>query len=1352
MIKNPFPAQGVSEYPLKSPFIGQENIYKSLKNFKNECFSEINEHFFILRGDWGEGKSRIGHEIVAQCLDETKGWYFKNQINTQKRIFSKEDKILPLFIPFREVWTGRYEPIEKELMPIFIIRAFEFTLNQNINIVKNIQNYLRSINENLFENLKLIITQASKNLEEKANKLVSFTLEKFDFKKIFIIFDEVETPGDLEYTIEEQLRTTELKYELVEIQMTARKIKESVSMNIAIFENVNFFFLCSLDAYTPFENIAALERRVKYHFISKNNYGDFLFYIQILEDSYESISRLFNKHLISAIYIITDGNFGWFNFLSSSLFFQLRDTPDLGVPELLREVLHPNELLFDNNIIETILTQKDLPEIPNFDLLLYDYLPRNKSDIPEPERLLKFDTAYGKVFTNYLKIKTTPGDLLKKLKDDKGFGVEREGIGSTAKLKLITQEHKRLPQNIIGFLKIFPDLNTSDEFFIYSDFEQFKIYFNYCLKEDYPINVIKPIYDTLITFALNEEYIGLAFEFLLLINIRMKIKSQKKIWLYRNIWDEIIKSIEKLDPRKKREKMMVGFVNLLLFIDKKPEKIYKNEDNIIENLDKYAYYYYIKNLSKKSILNTTHNTSLLLLYLKSSNYVDLFNILEKHIGQKGICPIIIIFNTDKEMLDANNVLKQYPDLESCWISYIISTGSIEYDFFVKLGYYNNMEIIDDPLQFTKEDITDFSLIENNSEVFREKIENWKKRLEDSGNLLKPMRLYSNRLNPTRKILFTTEDLIRIFEFIYKDKSQSFSSIITSIWSTTELRNKTRKNITVEFEDNYFKQLDYLSPIILLSEEREFEPGFTTFKLNFPSVFLKILKIVSIDRAKVSDIAERLFYLLINYAGADEMLSGPPLLDILGFLEHFFIINKDSNNKYGMINRSHIDKISKEARTYIDILLDENSNDSIKKIEEIVGRTILINLKIHDANLKVIQDKILNLVNKETSQLLNDFFTKETDEIIDILFKLKEIPSQLNIYIAENIKQIDISTEPEDLKSLLKEFNVNEISEEYTLADRINFIKKLIEYYDEIYKEAISHLNDSESKIKSQYSKINGKDFPLETTILSKFQEIRSDLNYEVEENPKIRGDLNIKTSLKILRESGDLISMVTIFENYISVVNALEDELIELFTDLENNFFDKWDDLSSKKESLEKYLQNASSYKTELDDINALYIKLLPYYSEFRTQPDVSTVQFEELKNLKENIIKNLKELEEKIENTEKNAINDIQKKIDETEISYLKELERRLQKIEFEAKEVWECETYLEQVQVVENLPNTIRERAINYLNSDHFWDSFKEIIGKLLEGVNHEEIYQQHRQDFEEFKEANLNMFKIEIEIKII
>ncbi|UDM38934.1 hypothetical protein LIS44_04065 [Acinetobacter haemolyticus] len=115
-------ATGVSDYPPRDPLVGQSRFFKRFKTFIQtvDHNEEQFAHVFAVEAEWGRGKSRLGHELIAQINESSKGWFVrdeKGQLQDQTLFDqAKRDEYLALYIRYSQVASDYQNSITGLLM------------------------------------------------------------------------------------------------------------------------------------------------------------------------------------------------------------------------------------------------------------------------------------------------------------------------------------------------------------------------------------------------------------------------------------------------------------------------------------------------------------------------------------------------------------------------------------------------------------------------------------------------------------------------------------------------------------------------------------------------------------------------------------------------------------------------------------------------------------------------------------------------------------------------------------------------------------------------------------------------------------------------------------------------------------------------------------------------------------------------------------------------------------------------------------------------------------------------------------------------------------------------------------
>ena len=138
-------ATGVSDYPPRDPLVGQSRFHRQYKTFIHTVDQDADNfaHVFAVEGEWGRGKSRLGHELIAQINDCSRGWYVRDQGGQLEpaALFDDEqrrDQYLGLYIRYSQVasdfqnsdnWFGF--GLYKALLPL-ATKAFDSSIQSEI--------------------------------------------------------------------------------------------------------------------------------------------------------------------------------------------------------------------------------------------------------------------------------------------------------------------------------------------------------------------------------------------------------------------------------------------------------------------------------------------------------------------------------------------------------------------------------------------------------------------------------------------------------------------------------------------------------------------------------------------------------------------------------------------------------------------------------------------------------------------------------------------------------------------------------------------------------------------------------------------------------------------------------------------------------------------------------------------------------------------------------------------------------------------------------------------------------------------------------------------------------------------
>ena len=138
-------ATGVSDYPPRDPLVGQSRFFRRYKTFIKTVDQDQDNfaHVFAVEGEWGRGKSRLGHELIAQINDCSRGWHVRGETGAleQAVLFEdaqRRDAYLGLYIRYSQLASDYQNSdnwfaygLYKALLPL-ATKAFDGSIQSEI--------------------------------------------------------------------------------------------------------------------------------------------------------------------------------------------------------------------------------------------------------------------------------------------------------------------------------------------------------------------------------------------------------------------------------------------------------------------------------------------------------------------------------------------------------------------------------------------------------------------------------------------------------------------------------------------------------------------------------------------------------------------------------------------------------------------------------------------------------------------------------------------------------------------------------------------------------------------------------------------------------------------------------------------------------------------------------------------------------------------------------------------------------------------------------------------------------------------------------------------------------------------
>lgn len=390
-------ATGVSDYPPRDPLVGQSRFFKRYRTFIHTVDQEADNfaHVFAVEAEWGRGKSRLGHELIAQINDCSKGWFVREdgvQLE-DKKLFDQatQDKYLALYIRYSQVasdyqnsdnWFGF--GLYRALLPL-ATGKFDGSIQSKI-----AEQALHRLNpagfdpQQLAKCLELDQAHSEESLYEEEGLVVRLVqaaysyLQKFGIGYVLVVLDELETVAEAATFGLEQDDAKRLDGQA--IRLIGKAIKEEDPRRKLPW--LRYVALCSPLLGQELRDIQSVERRLELEKLEHNAFADVSDYVAQLQAE-RKLAHDYPTGLVEAAYAMSGANFGWFNVIMANVDavlaqYEAAGTPLTNIGELFNAVIESSgrvaEHVLDKHAIEGIKTgDHDLRAVAQE--LLYGQLP-----------------------------------------------------------------------------------------------------------------------------------------------------------------------------------------------------------------------------------------------------------------------------------------------------------------------------------------------------------------------------------------------------------------------------------------------------------------------------------------------------------------------------------------------------------------------------------------------------------------------------------------------------------------------------------------------------------------------------------------------------------------------------------------------------------------------------------------------------------------------------------------------------------------------------------------------------------------------------------------------------------------
>jgi hypothetical protein len=398
-------ATGVSDYPPRDPLVGQSRFFKRYRTFIHTVDQDADNfaHVFAVEAEWGRGKSRLGHELIAQINDCSKGWFVHEDGGQleDKKLFDQvtQDKYLALYIRYSQVasdyqnsdnWFGF--GLYRALLPL---ATGKFDGSIQSKIAEQALNRLSPAGfdpKQLAQCLELDQAHSEEALYEEEGLVVRLVqaayayLQQFGIGYVLVVLDELETLAEAASFGLEQDDAKRLDGQA--IRLIGKAIKEEDPRRKLPW--LRYVALCSPLLGQQLREIQSVARRFELVELEHNAFADVSDYVAQLKAE-RKLAHDYPTGLVEAAYAMSGANFGWFNVIMANVDAVLaqyaaagKQVTDMG--ELFDAVTESSgrvaEHVLDKHAIEGIKTgDHDLRAVAQS--LLYGQLPVALDTAPE---------------------------------------------------------------------------------------------------------------------------------------------------------------------------------------------------------------------------------------------------------------------------------------------------------------------------------------------------------------------------------------------------------------------------------------------------------------------------------------------------------------------------------------------------------------------------------------------------------------------------------------------------------------------------------------------------------------------------------------------------------------------------------------------------------------------------------------------------------------------------------------------------------------------------------------------------------------------------------------------------------
>jgi len=1271
MAEIPFDSSGVSTYPPQSLYIGQSAIYEQLQDFLSPANNDRPSAFFVY-GDWGTGKSALGHQIVAERTGHSRGWLRPTEEGapSQDLLDSIDRGVLPIMLPLSD-FVG--DLTEETAGLVAFDRAIEKVCNNDGQLYESLRDHLNGLKPNLTTELEATRNQYG-DLTTRTTELLTqlYAIESID--RLLLIIDEVE---QFETTAQSPDETTDEGVNQLQLESFLSGIKTAINPDQRTYQGkfeVDLLLLCTPNIKRVVEQIGGFSRRKRDDDIQRPSVEEAL---KLVEQKQKETDLSIDPDAAKALFFASFNNYGWFDTGMYSLLLQhaTQESPS-SYEELIQNRPDSFDTLFDKEYIRGIKEDTQPPtDLRNAILtVIHQILPTPLADVSsefniDVDELMAYTEPTGiRPIGRMRTAKINTSDVIRRLTANHGFE-DRAGGGDEQREFVRGSDtiNFRVLEDVLEVFRI-----EGSEYAMYTNEDDLAELVRFVAEGA----VSQETLDELVAFFqdlpdASGNYVGPTIQFLTRWNHRWRQQEQVLQWLEDDLWAKLQEKLAVVN-RQEPDRLVEGFSYIRF-----PWTRDSTDFESITNID---LPHTVVSVADDPVLDVSPADKAIVMLHDGDKASTRDAVSEAFDTNRGELPLVyLLFESEQERETVMEVLKQrFTTKLPLIIPRVLTDREFDRKFSLQFSFLNDVFSTDDLLVEGKKRLDD------RATRFVENDEQWRSRVDDDGWIVRPACPASIPDAEPRmaSALITLSD---------RNPPSSFDNDEVRAWDS--------------YTDNRKELLQW-------TDEND--------SLRVPAQVPKILSVFDAAQSPMTaaDLRTQMLYddsQLTPERGFETVVN---VLASLGALI-------EKSDGYVLTDGDSLNERATETKTKLG--QKGIASGTVDDIKETLGDDTLVRFDVTEEQLQKFDREREEAVDQIETTDFGILTTPDADT--SSWYETLDTARQLRSVFRKGYDPYDEFDAADYQSGLAAEIQNNK--SDYSLYYRLAFLDWFQKTLTEQTDEFSDTLEDRRTELGEKYSTVQGIEFPADP-IREIFADIEADLNLE---DVDLSDELTQPTddSFSALLSLGNYDQVIDRIEWYGKIFESSghkEDPWTtfkQAYASMEE-VLDVWDTAEAAKEDAERFVEE-SEFEEELETGNIQAggetITLEGKWSDLKalcTNPDsiLAGVDLETLLAEIESALSYLPAIKEQCKAVLEDAKSDIQQKIEEKcAIEPLRSLGRAppvSETVNIEMGRVTEPDMYIKQLSKVDELEDEIDSRGQELLGQintalEKCWDSYKKL-----------------------------------------